>query len=137
VAVLSDMLDGTAARYFGGCSRTGRVLDPVADKIFVASVLGTLLWEGTLTPLELALIGTRDLVVMAGTIAGLALRRWETFRRMTPTFLGKATAAQFGFFVVLIAAPQYKDWVLPVTAGLSVLAGAHYLWLFVRNRDAG
>src|SRR5438309_11201837 len=35
VAVLTDLLDGAAGRYFGVCSRTGKVLDPVADKIFM------------------------------------------------------------------------------------------------------
>lgn len=135
VAVLTDLLDGPTARFFGVGNGSGRVLDPLADKVFTAAVVGALLWEGTLTVGETALLGMRDLVVVLGALAGLAFRRWPTFRRMTPTLLGKATtAALFGFFLLLVVAPEYGPLAFPLPATLSTLAGGHYLWLFVTDR---
>ncbi|HZZ78113.1 MAG TPA: CDP-alcohol phosphatidyltransferase family protein [Gemmataceae bacterium] len=134
MAIVTDMLDGAAGRRFGICSQLGRVLDPIADKIFLAGVLGTLLWEGTVGIGELALVGVRDIVVIAGTLVGLALRAWPTFERMAPSWPGKiATAAQFGFFLVLLATPEYKEDALIVTAILNAIAGVHYIWLFATN----
>ncbi len=87
----------------------GRVLDPVADKVFTAGVLGTLIWEGNLTLGDMLLVGVRDLVVIAGTLVGAMLQMWPTFDHMAPTLLGKTTtAAQFAFFLVLVAVPEYK-----------------------------
>jgi phosphatidylglycerophosphate synthase len=134
IAMVTDMLDGATGRRFGVCSRLGKVLDPIADKVFLAGVLGTLLWEGTVSVGELALVGVRDIVVIVGAAAGLMLRAWPAFERMTPTWLSKfTTAAQFAFFLVLLAMPQYREIAFVLTVILSVLAGIQYLWLFVTN----
>jgi cardiolipin synthase len=39
VAAITDLLDGWAARAYGGFSRLGRVLDPIADKLLVGACL--------------------------------------------------------------------------------------------------
>jgi cardiolipin synthase len=135
VAALTDLLDGASGRFFRACSRTGRVLDPLADKVFVAAVLTTFLVEGVLTTEEIALVGLRDLTVIAGTVGGLALRKWAVFRWMEPTRLGKATTvAQVVFIVVLLVAPELKESAFVATVGLSTLASGHYLWLFLTHR---
>ncbi len=134
VAALTDLLDGASGRFFRACSGTGRILDPLADKVFVAAVLTTFLGEGVLTAGEIALVGLRDLTVIAGTIGGLVLRKWAVFRRMEPTLLGKATTvAQVGFFVVFLVAPALKESAFAVTAGLSTFAAGHYLWWFLTH----
>jgi phosphatidylglycerophosphate synthase len=133
VAVLTDLLDGALGRNFHACSRTGRVLDPLADKAFVAGVVFTFIGEGVLTVGEVVLVGLRDLTVITGALVGLAFRQWEAFRRMSPTRLGKATtAAQFIFFGTLLTAPEYKGAAFAATAGLSTLAAGHYLWSFLK-----
>ena len=38
VAGVTDLLDGWVARRLGQTSRLGRVLDPLADKLFIGSV---------------------------------------------------------------------------------------------------
>jgi cardiolipin synthase len=135
VAALTDLFDGASGRLLRACSRTGRVLDPLADKVFVAAVVTTFLGEGVLTVGEVALVELRDLTVIAGTVGGLVLRKWAVFRRMEPTLLGKATTvAQVVFFVVLLVASELKEPAFAVTAGLSTLAAGHYLWLFLTHR---
>lgn len=135
IAAVTDLLDGALSRLLGLGSRTGRFLDPVADKTFVAGVIVTFLYEGLLTWVEFLLVAARDLAVLAGAVAGLALRHWAAFRMMAPSFLGKATtAAQFGFFLALVLEPPFLFEIFQATAILSVAAAAQYLGLFFQAR---
>lgn len=72
-AALSDLVDGRIARRFGG-SRLGAFLDPVADKIFIASAFGVVLWSARLTVLEIAGVLLRDLTAAAAFVT-VAVRR--------------------------------------------------------------
>lgn len=64
LAMLSDALDGYFARRYNYTSRVGTFLDPLADKLFVFAVLGTLLSEGRLLPWEAITMLCRDFSVM-------------------------------------------------------------------------
>jgi len=64
-AGISDFVDGYAARQWGS-SRLGSFLDPVADKLFIASAFGVVLWSGALRWWELTGVLVRDL---AATLA--------------------------------------------------------------------
>jgi cardiolipin synthase len=68
VAGLSDALDGYLARRFDWRTRLGGLLDPLADKLLVVTVILTLTFMN-LTPIWLAcvVIG-RDLVIVTGAI---------------------------------------------------------------------
>jgi cardiolipin synthase len=59
-AAASDLLDGRIARRFGS-SRFGAVIDPVADKLFMAVAFGTVLVSGQLTWWELLGVLARDI----------------------------------------------------------------------------
>jgi phosphatidylglycerophosphate synthase len=63
-AALSDLLDGAIARRIGG-SRFGAVLDPIADKLFMAAAFGVVLASGRLAWYEVAAVLLRDLVATA------------------------------------------------------------------------
>jgi cardiolipin synthase (CMP-forming) len=131
VAVLTDLLDGSSARLFRACSPTGRILDSVADKVFLFSALITLLVEGTLGTGEVVLVGLRDLIVLLGTAGWLLFGDRDAFRRLSPTWLGKAaTAGQFAFLLGLLLAPAWRGWVFPPAATLSGLAALRYLWVY-------
>lgn len=68
IAGLSDALDGYLARRFDWRTRLGGLLDPLADKLLVVTVILTLTFMN-LTPIWLAcvVIG-RDLVIVTGAI---------------------------------------------------------------------
>lgn len=60
-AAATDLLDGQLARRFGS-SRLGAVLDPVADKLFMAAAFLVVAFSGALTWYELLGVLLRDLV---------------------------------------------------------------------------
>ena len=74
VAGLSDWLDGYAARRMRLTSVAGTYLDPLGDKIFVASVAGALAAKGGI-PLWLATAMVARDVRRAGAHAGLDSQR--------------------------------------------------------------
>ncbi len=69
IAGLSDALDGYLARTFDWRTRLGGLLDPLADKLLLVTVILTLTFMG-LTPVWVAgvVIG-RDLIIISGAIA--------------------------------------------------------------------
>ena len=74
LAGISDFFDGFAARKWGS-SRLGAVLDPVADKIFVASAFGVVLMAGALAWWEVAAVLARDIAATLAFLATVAFRR--------------------------------------------------------------
>ncbi|TFH66477.1 MAG: CDP-alcohol phosphatidyltransferase family protein [Gemmatimonadales bacterium] len=60
-AAASDLLDGKIARRFGS-SRFGVFIDPVADKLFMASAFAVVLLSGRLRLYEVIAVLARDLV---------------------------------------------------------------------------
>ena len=48
LAGITDYMDGYLARHLNQLSRFGRVLDPIADKLLVGSILIMLAWQGKL-----------------------------------------------------------------------------------------
>jgi phosphatidylglycerophosphate synthase len=60
-AAASDLLDGQLARRFGS-SRFGSVIDPVADKLFMASAFGVVAFSGKLEWYEILGVLLRDIV---------------------------------------------------------------------------
>jgi phosphatidylglycerophosphate synthase len=60
-AAASDLLDGPIARRFGS-SALGPVVDPIADKLFMACAFGVVAFSGKLEAYEIAAVLLRDLV---------------------------------------------------------------------------
>lgn len=73
-AAASDVLDGILARRFGD-SRVGAVLDPIADKVFMAVAFFTVASRGLLEWYELAGVLLRDLLAVLGFFGTWLLRR--------------------------------------------------------------
>jgi phosphatidylglycerophosphate synthase len=60
-AAASDLLDGQLARRFGS-SELGAIIDPVADKLFMASAFGVVAFSGRLEWYEILGVLLRDIV---------------------------------------------------------------------------
>jgi cardiolipin synthase len=73
----TDLLDGFLARRFGG-SRFGAVLDPIADKLFMACAFGVVFFSGKLQFYEVAAVLLRD--------------AWATFAFLVTVVTGRPTA---------------------------------------------
>jgi cardiolipin synthase len=90
VAMVSDMLDGLLARLLNQVSDWGKVLDPIADKLWICALAAFLAGPWRAHPLPwrfMAVIVVRDLGIVACAL-------WA-FRRvgvvMTSTWIGKLT----------------------------------------------
>jgi phosphatidylglycerophosphate synthase len=130
LAALSDVADGAVSRRYRLASTTGRILDPLADKVFVLSAAGTFVLAGSLGPWEIVLLALRDVGVLIRGSLGLFRRGWPAVRLMAPTPLGKATTVmQFVFLLTLLTLGRPTLAVFVPTALLSGLAGADYLRL--------
>lgn len=124
----SDLVDGWISRKAGVESLFGQVVDPIADKAFVLSVLGTLWYDGSLPTWQVPLVGFRDLAVGIASAYAVATRGWGALTGMPPNLLGKlATASQFVFLLALLYDRDAARLALAVAAPLSVAAGVVYL----------
>ncbi len=101
-AGLSDILDGWVARRRGEETAMGAVLDGVADKVFVASMLVTLVVRGRLGALDVVLLSTRE-IVEAPIVAWGVLRRAPLERERRASAAGKLTTSlQFVTLVLVV-----------------------------------
>jgi len=127
-AMTTDWFDGRVARRYGYSSALGSLLDPVADKVLVLTVLIVLIGDGVFPGWMVALIVAREFLV-----SGLRLAALERGVVMQARDLGKlktwaqATAAAVGGFA---AAGAWDDrvawWALLVALVLTWLSGLDY-----------
>lgn len=91
---LSDLADGWWARHYHQTTPTGAVLDGVTDKIFVLVVAVTLFVTHKLAPLELVLLGVRDLgELLTGLVIVARGDARALHEEQRANWLGKATTA--------------------------------------------
>ncbi|MCB1884571.1 MAG: CDP-alcohol phosphatidyltransferase family protein [Geminicoccaceae bacterium] len=110
VAALSDGVDGPLARLANACTPLGAALDPVADKLLLASVLVGVLDEGVIPVWLAVLILGRDAVLVLGAAAFFCKRDLP----VAPLALGKLTAAaQMGYGLVAVAALSGDPYAAP------------------------
>jgi CDP-diacylglycerol--glycerol-3-phosphate 3-phosphatidyltransferase len=105
IAMATDWFDGRIARRRGRTSQLGSLLDPIADKILVLSVLIVLVGEGVFPGWMVALIVAREFLV-----SGLRQAAVERGVVMAARDLGKL-----------------KTWSQAIAAGVGGLAAADVL----------
>jgi CDP-diacylglycerol---glycerol-3-phosphate 3-phosphatidyltransferase len=121
----SDLLDGQLARRFGSSS-LGAVLDPVADKLFMASAFGVVAFSGRLEWYEILGALIRDLVATVAFVATLVSRRP---RAIPARAGGKAvTVAQVLTLVAFLADSQYLRPMAWATTAIALYA----IWDYYR-----
>lgn len=69
LATATDVLDGYLARRWHSITDFGKLMDPLADKLMVLSVLATLLIRGIIPWQPVALLATKELIMLSGAIA--------------------------------------------------------------------
>lgn len=128
----SDFLDGWIARKWKLESWQGSLLDGIADKLFVLSVLTTFALAGKFSAWWIPAIIARDLTVTAIAIYAAACRLWASFREMQASYSGKiATAGQFLLFVTVVLLFDFAPYLLIITVLFSLLASIDYGMQFV------
>jgi CDP-diacylglycerol--glycerol-3-phosphate 3-phosphatidyltransferase len=123
-AAASDWVDGRIARAEGQTTRLGEVLDPIADKLFMVTVLVTLAATGRLPLWTLPLLLMRDIGVVAGALRFAAR---GTHVRMRARTAGKAvTWLQFAAVGAILIWPASAPWIAPLVAVAGLVALRDY-----------
>ncbi len=117
VAAVSDGLDGFLAKRFGWQSDLGALLDPVADKLLLITLLVTLAILKIVPVWLMGVAVTRDLVIVIGAIA---YRYWCGPLKLRPTLISKINTMVQLLFILSVVGQQL--FAFPHT--FSVLLGA-------------
>jgi CDP-diacylglycerol--glycerol-3-phosphate 3-phosphatidyltransferase len=136
LASISDWLDGYFARKYQAESDLGKLLDPIADKFLVSTVLILLIPLGRIEALLVVLLLNRDIIInglrsfAASTgkiISAGSLGKWKTALQMVaiPAILiyeniGPLSGQWIGY------------WGLWLSLILSVISAAQYIYGFLR-----
>jgi cardiolipin synthase (CMP-forming) len=138
LAAVSDGADGFLARRFGWQSELGAVLDPIADKLLLATVFVTLILL-KLVPLWLMVAAVaRDVIIVSGAAA------YRLFiGRLTahPSLISKMnTLCQALFILAVVGHAKFivpPEWVVTWLGGLVfatvVVSGIDYVLVYGRR----
>lgn len=141
IAALTDALDGYLARRWQQTTPFGAFLDPVADKLLVATALVVLVYryEGLLITLPALVIVNREIIVSAlrewmaelrkhDRVATSALAKWKTGLQMTSIVLLLAGTSDstglIGFVVWVGYLMLYLAAILTIWSMINYLRGA-------------
>ena len=135
-AGLTDMLDGLLARHYGQQTTLGVFLDPIADKLLLATSFTLLSLHGlnlaVTIPLWLTIsvIGRDVLLVLGALIFNLTVGN----KVFSPSWLGKWTTVIQLLLIMMVLVSNYfgervplLDIVIFVTLVLTLASGAHYM----------
>jgi phosphatidylglycerophosphate synthase len=126
VAAASDFADGWLARRLGQTTRTGELLDPLTDKIFLVTALFSFALDGRLAPWQLLVLLGRDLFTTAAFLAVMVFALPIRFRARLG---GKiVTAVQLAAVLVLLVRP---DWIGPLLV-IAAVTGAYAVLDYTR-----
>ena len=133
-AAASDYLDGWVARTFGQATRTGEILDPVTDKLFVLSTLASYLRSGVFAGWELIVLLARDLVTACAFAIAALLKLPVRFRARLS---GKVvTTLQIATVFAATVLPQATRGAVLLTGAASAWAITDYLLFGARSLRA-
>lgn len=141
VAAVSDAADGYLARRFGWQSELGGILDPIADKLLLATAFVTLSLL-RLVPLWLmAAAVARDAIIVSGAAA---YRFFIGPLKAHPSMVSKLnTLCQGAFIVAVLSRAKFSlppDWLLAWLGALVfatvVVSGIDYVLVYGRRAAA-
>src|ERR1700682_828286 len=129
---LTDILDGEIARRRGTVSNFGKFLDPLADKLFVLSVLIVLVQEGLVAAWIVVVIFSRELIITILRSVAAAQGRV-----ISAAPLGKTKTVMQMIAVALLILNRPYPYLMPlaylavgVAIVFTVWSGLDYLWRF-------
>ena len=122
VMSITDYLDGLIARKTKNTSNFGKMLDPIADKLFVVLILVTFISDGMLLGIHLI----PAYLIIAREIFISGLREYASSdvnkKEIPVSNLGKyKTAAQMGSLFLILLADVYSNLLLINNFGIALL----------------
>jgi len=111
---VSDYLDGKIARHFGMISRVGQLLDPLADRLYIATTLFGLAWRDIIPWWLVLVLVSRE--VLLAVVLSVLKRYGQT--GLPVHFVGKAATFNllYAFPLLLLGDGErtFAQWALPI-----------------------
>ena len=120
---VTDNLDGYFARKFNQITEFGKIIDPLADKIFIGAIVVIMMIKGQIPSAFVIAILVRDLLILA---AGVLLS--SKIKSVPPSnIIGKATVTIVGLNIALFMLnfqplADYSLWLSYFMMALSLVA---------------
>ena len=140
ISGITDALDGWIAKRFSYQTRLGSILDPMADKLLLVGSFITLFIIDLLPLWLLLLVFLRDVIIVAGTVGYFLGTNAAKDELLSPSNLSKFnTVLQIALVLFLVAtqiypvAVQWTNIFLIVVATSTVLSGADYIWIWIKQ----
>ncbi|MBO0687538.1 MAG: CDP-diacylglycerol--glycerol-3-phosphate 3-phosphatidyltransferase, partial [Candidatus Dormibacteraeota bacterium] len=132
LASLTDTLDGNLARARGQVTELGKFLDPLADKLFILSVLIVLVQVRQLAAWVVVVIFGRELLITV--LRSLSATQGRVIAA-TPWGKTKTVSQVLAVLLLILQQPypRLQIWatvVVGFAVAFTVLSGADYLWRF-------
>lgn len=134
IASFSDFLDGWLARRAQLTSRFGALLDPIADRFFVVSVVIAYLLSGQFTAWHAAAILFRDVMSVIGFFVARTVSWLRPITFMARPLGKVVTVAQLLAFLTVLLRPSWVNALVALVAVLGVLATVDYTLMLWRER---
>ena len=135
VAAATDFLDGWLARRVRATSRWGALLDPIADRVFVLTVVGTFLFSGVLGTGSYFVLIMRDLATAVGFLVARVIP-WLRPVEFKARIGGKVvTVLQLFTLAAVLAAPAALHVMLSLVAAASLFSIFDYTVALWRARE--
>jgi len=132
IAAFTDGLDGFVARVFRQKTTLGAYLDPVADKLLLATAFVTLAIQGLIPSWLTVIVMTRDVLILFGVgLLGIMNREFEA----RPAVSSKiTTVAQLATVCSVLVGFQTEKWIHAqtalfwFTAAMTIVSGLQYIY---------
>ena len=130
IAMLTDAVDGFIARRFHQITALGKLLDPVADKLSLLTLLGLFVADGQIPRWLLMVVLIKEAILVAGGAA--ALQKGIVVYAMP---IGKVTTVAFILSMVarFLALRRTADLLLGLSLVLSLLSLIWYSMVLLRR----
>jgi len=128
---ISDLLDGYLARKLNQITETGKIIDPLADKIAVITAVIVLFLQGRIETWFFAVVVLRDLLIL---IFGLYLKAKDKVVLMS-NYPGKIAVLSIGITILFIILNDNNSELLKILIGylyyISVILIVYSLILYL------
>jgi cardiolipin synthase (CMP-forming) len=132
IAGLTDTLDGYIARKFNLITKWGIILDPLADKLMLVTVLTCLVVKNYI-PLWVLIIMTAKETAMI--TAGILLFKNDTI--IASDFFGKLSTLLFYISIFILSLDENTGTMfIYVAVGSSIIAFINYYIIYIKNKKA-
>ena len=123
IAMLTDAVDGFLARTLNQITTLGKLLDPVADKLSLLTLLALFVADGQIPFWLLAVVLVKEAILIVGS--AVALHRGVVVHALP---IGKVTTVTFIFSMIARVLKQSRmaDVLLGISVGLSLVALVWY-----------